>query len=132
MVNEMTNGFCKFDCKLYQRGCAGNSDGYIKNCKEYDPEPPYYLISPQDLEIIYRGDSDSSLESYEETRKHPYNLQVELETVLDELSHRANDVSEMAELSCHDGYHTGMHETDVIRISYLEEEIDKFRKKVGE
>jgi hypothetical protein len=69
----MKYGFCKFDCKLYHRGCAGNSDGYIKNCKECDPEPQYYLISPQDLEIVYRGDSDSS--AYEETRKHPYNPQ---------------------------------------------------------
>jgi len=68
----VVNGFCKFDCKTYQRGCAGSSDGYTKDCEKYDPEPEHYLITPMDLDDIYRGDSDSSSSAYEETRKHPY------------------------------------------------------------
>jgi len=128
----MTNGFCKFDCKLYQRGCAGNSDGYIKNCKEYDPEPPYYLISPQDLEIIYRGDSDSSSESYEETRKHPYDLQAELETVLEYLDIELEAIKSRIESSAMGQPLSERSRGEIIGLLHAREKIKCLRKKAGE
>jgi hypothetical protein len=60
-------------------------------------------------------------------------FQNQIERVLDKLLNRVNNISETADLSCHDGYTGGMYSTDVIRISYLEEEMEKFRQsKDGE
>lgn len=41
----------------------------------------------------------------------------------------ANNYSESAEVPCQDGWHTGTHNEDVIRISYLEKEIDRIKEK---
>jgi hypothetical protein len=49
----------------------------------------------------------------------------ERKRVLNKLLRRVNDISEYAFVPCHDGHHNGMYETDVIRISYLEEEMEK-------
>jgi hypothetical protein len=55
----------------------------------------------------------------------------ERERVLDEISKRADSESEYAEMPCQDGWHTGDHPTNVIRISYLESIIESLHQSEG-
>lgn len=57
-------------------------------------------------------------------------LREERKRLLDKLVERANNYSETVEVPCQDGWHTGDHSTDVIRISYLEIEIELLRDGV--
>jgi hypothetical protein len=50
------------------------------------------------------------------------------DNVLDTILEKANSYSETAEMPCRDGWHTGNHFEDVIRISYLEDEIELIRR----
>lgn len=65
-------------------------------------------------------------------RKVRDNIRADIETqsldkVLDTLVERASVQSEYAELPCQNGWHTGDHSTEVVRISYIEREIDALR-----
>lgn len=51
-------------------------------------------------------------------------------TVLNDLEVRVNSESESADVPCQDGWHTGMHSADVIRISYLEKIIESLRDTI--
>jgi len=145
----MASGFCKFDCTTYQRGCAGSSNGYTKDCEKYDPEPQYYLITPQDLDDIYRGDSDSSSSAYEETRKHPYHCGDDCKgecsgevdgvvhcphqsvDVLDELEKKRfkYDQNLKNSTSCFDEYDRGLIEGKECFVIILKEWIEELRDK---
>jgi len=49
--------------------------------------------------------------------------------LLDKVVGAANDYSEYAEVPCQDGWHTGTHDADVIRIPYREQEIERIKEK---
>jgi hypothetical protein len=60
-----------------------------------------------------------------------HNARIRASTInetLDKVSEKANSYSETAELPCQDGWHTGDHPTEVIRISYLEKELESLRQ----
>ena len=85
-------------------------------------EMKQYVITEEQLKAIEKWDTRKLGEEY---RSHPFST--ELNKVLDTLAERASVQSEYEELPCQDGWHTGEHTTEVIRISYLEREIDALR-----